>query len=174
MNEKLKEQLLAEQSKMNVNYIVDFVKDKEECINDLVQFTFNEKEPVNSRASWVLIHLSDLEKKLILPYINFFVENINLERSDAVKRNILRILSAYNIDKNSHSFMTDLCFEILISVKEKVAAKVHAMQILYNLSEIYSDLKPELQLVLQEEIKHNSIAFENRAKKIIKKLNKHY
>lgn len=170
MNEKLKMQVLAEMSRQNMNYIVNIVQDQQELIADLVEFSIQDDEPLNSRASWVLTHLADANIELLKPYLNLLAEKIDSHKNGAVKRNILRVLSVGEFSEEFHAKLIDLCFEIMISFNEKVAAKVHAMQVLFNLSQVYPDLKKELKLVIMEEIDKNSVGFKGRGLKLIKKM----
>jgi len=45
------------------------------------------------------------------------------------------------------------------------------MQIIFNLSKTYPEIKPEFALIIQEEMPRNSTGFKNRGSKILKKLN---
>jgi len=71
------------------------------------------------------------------------------------------------------SFLLDFCIENLTSAKEPPAIRVHAMQILYNISEIERDFKPELLAIIEHELEYHSTAgISSRGLKIVKKLRK--
>ena len=59
------------------------------------------------------------------------------------------------------------------SAKEPIANRVHAMQILYNISDEEPELKPELLEIIQHEIEyHPTPGIRSRGTKLAKKLQK--
>jgi len=171
MKEGLKEQLISEASIANVNYIISVVLENPELVTELVNLSVQNNKKVSDRASWVLTNLVDDYPVLIKPFVAILSDRINISYSDTIKRNVLRILMCFEIPEESHGKLLDLCFEIMTSPKEKVAAKVNAMQIIFNLSKTYPEIKPEFALIIQEEMPRNSTGFKNRGSKILKKLN---
>ena len=61
-------------------------------------------------------------------------------------------------------------FPLLEDPQTPIAIRVHAMQILYNISNIEPDLKRELLLVIQVHANTGGPGFANRAGKLIPKL----
>jgi len=53
-----------------------------------------------------------------------------------------------------------------------VAVKVHAMQIIYNHTLIYPELKEELITVIEDQVENNSVGFKSRGMRIIRQLKK--
>jgi hypothetical protein len=61
----------------------------------------------------------------------------------------------------------------LTSAKEPLAVRVHAMQILYNISEKEPDLKPEILAIFEHVMEnHSSPGIISRGKKLVQKLRK--
>jgi len=61
--------------------------------------------------------------------------------------------------------MLNFCTDKIFSDKVRVAVKVHCIEIFYNISTHQPDLKPELELIINEVIGNNTVAFSCRAKK---------
>jgi hypothetical protein len=77
------------------------------------------------------------------------------------------------IDEEYFGFLVDFCLDKLSSDKEPPAVRVHAMQILYNISEKVPELKPELIAVIEHEMTYHSTAgILSRGSKLVKKLQK--
>ncbi|MCF6332211.1 MAG: hypothetical protein L3J11_02920 [Draconibacterium sp.] len=62
------------------------------------------------------------------------------------------------IPENQFCFLVDYCLNALTSAKEPPAVRVHAIQILYNISEIETGLKPEILAVIKHEMEYHSTA----------------
>ena len=86
------------------------------------------------------------------------------------KRHFLKLISLNKIDEKHYLFLMDYCLDAFTSGKEPVAVRVHAMQILFNLSENEPDFKPELLAIIQHEMElHPSAGIHSRGKKLAKK-----
>jgi len=71
-------------------------------------------------------------------------------------------------------FLTDFCIGVFTSAKVPVAVRVHAMQVLYNITEIQPELKTEILLIIEHEMEnHFSAGILSRGNKIANKLRLH-
>lgn len=69
--------------------------------------------------------------------------------------------------------MLDFCIHHFTTAEEPIAVRVHAMQILYNISETEPDFKPELIHIIEHELEyHSSAGIKSRGGKLLKKLRK--
>ena len=68
----------------------------------------------------------------------------------AIKRNTLKIIADLNpkFSEELTGHALDICFEFLISTKEPVAIKVHAMQVTFNICKQEPELLNELKTFL--------------------------
>ena len=99
----------------------------------------------------------------------------NLQNSDlhvAVKRNTVRFLSNYELPEQLMGIAADCCFKFLANPKETVAVKVHAMTVLYNFCKKEPELSNELKILIEENMLHETAAFQSRGRKILKGLKK--
>jgi hypothetical protein len=64
----------------------------------------------------------------------------------------------------------NLCFDYIISPKEKPAVKAFSLTVLQNLSRQYPEIKNELRTIIETQWDNESPAFRSRARKILKEL----
>ena len=73
-----------------------------------------------------------------------------------------------DIPKKLHGKVMDICFCYVASPKEAVAVKACSLTILANLAKLYPEILPEIKLLVQEQLPHQSVAFKSRAKLFLK------
>ena len=83
---------------------------------------------------------------------------------------MLRLLCRYDIPEDDQGLLVDLCFSYMVSELYPVAVKVHAMQIIYNHTLIYPELKDELITVIEDQVENNTVGFKSRGRRIIRQL----
>ena len=105
------------------------------------------------------------------PFLPRLINNLDRFHHDGLKRHSLRILSRHKIPDNQKVIVIDFCFKML-TLFEAAAIKVHAMQILYNLSQEESDLKPELISAIEQAVVEGTTGVKNRGHRMLKKLYK--
>ena len=131
----------------------------------------------SSELSWRAAYLVDKINvdfpDLLLPYLNAMVKQLEVEKSSGKKRHFLKLISQHPVDEKHFGFLVDFCLNTLTSEKEPIAVRVHAMQVLYNISEIETDLKHELLLVIEHEMEFRATAgILTRGRKLAAKLRK--
>jgi hypothetical protein len=67
----------------------------------------------------------------------------------------------------------DICFNYIMSPTEPVAVKAFSLGILQIMAGQYPDIVPEIRLVIEEQLPHQTAAFKDRAKAFFKKYNSH-
>ena len=68
--------------------------------------------------------------------------------------------------------MINTCFKFLESSTEALAVKVFSMTVLSNLAKQYPEIVPEIKIVIEDQLPHQSAGFKSRAKKVLKDLDK--
>ena len=91
---------------------------------------------------------------------------------DAVVRNSMRILSSQDVPERLQGYLLEICFDFLMSTKVPVAIKVHAMQVIFNISQNEPDLLNELRMVIEEQMPYGTTGFKSRGRKILKRIGK--
>lgn len=157
----------------NLPVIVKEIGNNPEYFSVLIKIALYSKEHVSWRAAYMVDKVCENYPELILPYIEDIIQQIKVEKHAGKKRHFLRQISLNPIPETHFGFLVDYCLNATSSAKERPAVRVHAMQILYNISEKEPDLKPEILAVIEHEIEYHSTAgIRSRGSKLVKKLRK--
>lgn len=125
------------------------------------------------RASAVLSIAAQLQPALITPYLPEIVARLQQKNApDAVIRNCVRILQDIDLPQALHGEIMNTCFELVTTPQTAAAIKAFSLTVLHNLSQHYPEIKPELQLIIEEQWETETAAFRSRGKKILEKLKK--
>lgn len=137
----------------------------------LMDLAFNGQHTKSWRAAYIADKINDNHPKLIAPFISEMVLRLKTEKNSSKKRHYLKLISQHDFPVKFHSFLVDYCLECFTSSSEPIANRVHAMQVLFNISEKEPDFKPELLSVIEHEIElHPTPGIVSRGKKLVKKL----
>ena len=138
--------------------------------NQLYIWIFCDNRRLAWRACWIIDTASEKQPDLLRDKIPEIISRLSLTTDSSLKRHFTRILCRYDIPEIYQVVVIDRCFELLIPA-EPAAVRVNAMQLLFNLSQHYPDLKGELRSVLEGLIDEGgSAGFINRALKLAKQL----
>jgi hypothetical protein len=123
------------------------------------------------RAAYMIDKIHEKYPEFILPFVDSIVEQLRIENHPGKKRHFLKQISLNEIPEKYFGFLTDYCLTAFTSDKEAIAVRVHAMQILFNISEKEFDLKHEILAVIEHEMEfHATAGILSRGKKLAKKL----
>ncbi|MBW6533727.1 MAG: hypothetical protein K0B11_01845 [Mariniphaga sp.] len=137
----------------------------------LIDLAFNEQHPKSWRAAYIADKINDNHQELISPFIPEMILRLKTEKNSSKKRHYLKLISQHNFPRKFHSFLVDYCLECFSSSSEPVANRVHAMQVLFNISEKEPGFKPELLSIIEHEMElHPTPGIVSRGKKLVKKL----
>jgi hypothetical protein len=165
----LKEQILKEHSKEQCNKIVNWVGSDKKKFNELFHlFLFGEYR-VTQRAAWPLSYC-------VIAHPHFMEHNYkkllgNLKKPnlhDSIKRNTVRLLQTVAIPEKHEGAIMEICFNYLESPDEAVAIKAFSLTVLERLAKKYPEIVPEIKLIIEKQLPHQSAAFKNRAKNFMK------
>lgn len=157
----------------NLPFIVNEIGEHPEYFSALMRVALYNKEPKSWRAAYIVDKIDENHPKLISPYVTKIIQQIKIEEHSGKKRHFLRQISLNPIPEIHFGFLFDYCLNAVTSAKEPPAVRVHAMQILFNISEKEPDLKPEILSVIEHEMEyHSTAAILSRGSKLAKKLRK--
>ncbi len=167
----LRNQILLEHNKENCNRIVAWVGRDLAKFNELFDLFLNDEYRVTQRAAWpmsycVIAHPVFMEN-------NFDKLIQNLKRPgihNSIKRNTVRLLQAIDIPEKYEGAIMEICFQYVESPTEAVAVKAFSLTILGNLAKKYPEIIPEIKLLIEDQIPHQTAAFKVRAKKLLNEL----
>ena len=165
-----REALLKEHSKTQCANIVSWIGDSQSRFDELFSLFLNDEYRVVQRASWPLSYAVIDPPGLIRKHFKKLLDNLQKPGiHDAVKRNTVRLLLDVGIPTKFHGQVMDLCFNYIMSPTEPVAVKAFSLGILQNMADQYPDIIPEIRLVIEEQLPHQTAAFKDRAKAFLKK-----
>ncbi len=155
----------------NFQFALQQIEQNPEYIPVLMKVAIHSNNPNSWKALYLADKLHDILPKEIVPYLPEMTEQLKTEKHHGKKRHLLKLISQNQILPNTSGFLMDYCMNTFTSDKEPVANRVHAMQIMYNISETEPELKPELlEIILQEMEFHPSPGIVSRGTKLAKKL----
>jgi hypothetical protein len=170
----LRDIIASNSSRESADRATEAALENSDYFSELIELTRFAKPPLNWRAARVLELCDTQNSNLIKPYINILAQEFFKYKISGLNRILPKLFSKHinDLNEDSQGIVADKCFKILINPKEPLAVLVNAMQFLFDLSKIYSDLKPELFAVIEQLLseKYHSAAIKSRAQKILKNL----
>jgi hypothetical protein len=154
----------------NLPLLMQEIENNSEDLDLLMNFAFYSNHPKSWRAAWLADKIHERNPELIAPFTEKMIIRLKTETDDGKKRHFLKLISLNVIPIKHHSFLVNYCLKIFTSAREPVAVRVHALQVLYNISENEPDFKSELLSVIEHEIDlHATPGIISRGKKLVKK-----
>ncbi len=169
----LREEILNEHSKAQCNKIVNWVGKDQNRFDELFQLFLEDEYRVVQRAAWPVSYCINEHHSFINKHWKGFIHNLHKANLHvAVKRNSIRLLQDIAIPEKYRGEIMDICFKYLESPSEALAVKVFSMTVLGNLAKNYPAIIPELRLILEDQLPHQTAGFKSRAQKVLKAIDK--
>ena len=165
----LREEILKEHSKANCTKIVKWVGTSQQRFDELFTLFLNDEYRVVQRSAWPVSYCVEAHPELIKKHWPVLVKKLqqpNLHH--AVKRNSIRFIQQIDIPKKYQGSIMDICFNYVASSTEPVAVKAFSLTVLKNLSKLYPEILPEIKLIIEAQMPHQTAAFKVRAKAFLK------
>lgn len=152
----------------------------------LIEIMFRVDDKVSSRAAWVFEFVCADYIYAIIPYLDTFTSNLKKVHLDSAVRPMSKVcgfIASTYYSKGPNTLKKALnpqhieriiesCFDWMIN-DEKIAPKVYAMETLFLFGKDYGWIHPELAQILEQDFPTQSAGYKVRAKRILKKINKH-
>lgn len=138
--------------------------------DEVLNLIFQENKQIAWRAAWIIDNATEKYPELLIPHIPAIIDLFLRTNNSSLQRIFTRILIRHKIPDHSIGTVFDRCFQLLSPI-HAVAVRANAMQVLYNITEQWPDLKPELAMVIGgmlEEAEDAGII--SKAKNLLKKL----
>lgn len=162
----LRKTILKEHSKENCLKIVQWVGNNDKRFDRLLHVFYEGDYRLAQRAAWPVSVCVENNPVLVEGKLPALVKELEKEgKHDAVKRNILRIINHVVIPKKLEGVIMQRCFEYLSSNSEPVGIKAFSLHILFKLSKRYPEIVPEIKLLINDQVMHQTAAFKSAAKK---------
>lgn len=157
----------------NMELVTQEILNNFDLWDDVIKFALKSNHKISWRAAWLVDKINDKNPILVHIYIPAMIKQVKVEKQHGKRRHFLKIISLHEIPEEEAGMLVDFCLEKFVTEKEPIANRVHAMQILFNISEIEPDLKPEILEIIQNELEHQtSPGIRSRGKKLVAKLQK--
>lgn len=171
----IKEALLEDkiQNKAKALLVAEFACLAAKNFKALMQCFLSNDYRLAQRAAWSVSWAARKKPEMIKPHVKSLVEQ--LERKGvhpAVVRNSVRVLEMIDIPEALQGDVMNACFKFIESPQTPVAIKAFSLTTLFNLTKIYPEIKPELKLIIEDRMEHETAAFKSRGKKILKMIGK--
>ncbi|QDH78036.1 hypothetical protein FKX85_02890 [Echinicola soli] len=167
----IKAELWLAHSKEVASGIVSYIGNDPERFRELMGVFAAGPYRITQRASWPMAMAVEKYPSLLIPYYGAVISMLGKPNILAgIKRNILRILQYQEVPEEFEGEVLDLTFRLLEDTSEPIAIRVFSMQVVYNLSKRYPEIKPELKAIIESSLPYASAGFKSRASKILPKL----
>ena len=169
MSHDIKALLQEEHSKRNTNRIVRLLENDEIEIEYLLEIFNSTDVKLVQRSAMVINDYLTRYPALIPNHIPKLLEALPKKVHAAVPRNVFRILSYADIPERYEGQLLDLGYQYFLDPSEAIASRVFALQVLFDISQKYEELKPEL-LSAMDLIESPSAGMISRMRRLKKKL----
>ena len=180
LEEKLNNTNAYRQTRLDV---ARWVLDRPESIKELLDFCFHTEDTISYKAAWILEYVCTERLELLLPHLDYYLENLPKVNRDQALRPMAKILEMLavgyykNVDEKVIARLTtvhkgqmiEFCFDWLIT-KQKVACKVYAMLALYFFGTEFSWIHPELKTTIEQYIHDGMPAYKARGKYVLNRI----
>ena len=166
----IREFLELRSSRLNADILADKIEEDMDIFDVVWKVMLEDSDPLSMRAAWSLVIFSKKHPYFIESRIPDIVDILPGIKSASVIRCLLNMITLVPVPKNQSGFLFDYCFDVIESVSSDIAHKAYAMTILYNISELEPDLKPELIALFETLMEDDSGAICARSQILTNKL----
>lgn len=163
-------ELLVKSSKEIALQVLNAIEEEPSRMEELMDCFFDENLRICHYASWPAGMIADQNPKLIIPYLEKMLNNLDTPHHDAVIRNTFRTLQNLEIPEELEGLAFEKAFDFLSNPQNAIAIRVFAMSVCANIAKKYPELKHELIPVIEEQMPHGSAGFISRGMKVLKAL----
>lgn len=144
----LRDEILAEHSKLQTKRITDWVGDDPERFAELMGLFLGDVYRITQRAGWPLSNCIEKHPELIKPYFAKLLKQLELNDVHvAVRRNVVRLLQFVEIPKRYRGKIFEACYNLFADPAQPVAVRCFSMSVAANIAQDQPQLMDELRLV---------------------------
>mgnify|MGYP007063363676 CR=1 FL=1 len=132
--------------------------EKEECINFLnkqenfskiLLLAIKNKKDFSWRAAWLIVRVLKLNDIRLSPFVFRIIRSIP-EKRDGHQRELLKMVSKFNLSKKQEGVYFDVCMNIWLDIKKKSGTRYYAILFLLKISKKYPEIRNELDYLLED------------------------
>lgn len=154
------------------------MKEDNFALRDLIDITFHPDKDIAFRAAWILENVFLQNPARYEPDLEYLLSRMREIKHPSCQRHYVKILMHITSSKTFPAIKNKLetidlepvveqCFDWMINPKIKVAVKVFAADVLFNLSNRYPWIKEELANQITFLMKNGSPAIQSRGRKLL-------
>ncbi|HKJ43495.1 MAG TPA: hypothetical protein VKA27_15465 [Sunxiuqinia sp.] len=158
-------------SGQNVPILANFFVDHPDQIEQIIDLALYDTRRGTWQAMWIADKIHERRPAFINCYFDRMVEATKILKDNSKLRHLLKIISLNDIPEKHLPYLLDYSIEQLTNAEHPVAIRVHAMQILYQISEQELGFKPELIEIIEHEMEYHATGgIKARGKRLMKRL----
>jgi hypothetical protein len=167
-------EILADSSKFTIETATEIVLKDKSLFKEMIELSLKEVPKYSQRATRVVFCCSQIDNELIKPYPDKIIYSLKKLKNDSVRSNLLKIFAEVILPEDEELLgeLAEECFKFMNMSSERKGLKIYSMEILYKISDIYPELKQELNLNIEALLPYNKMGFQSRGRKILRKLEK--
>lgn len=164
--------LLGDSSRKGIDMAVQVVGDNPEIFKQFLDIAMRDKGQITMRASRVINFATLKHPQLFEPYASDIAKKLPHIKHHSLKRELIKTFAEndFGLDDETTSDLLELCFRWFTDQNEKIAVQAYALDVLYNISNDFPDLKFELLSVIEQQQEFMSTGMKVRIRKMLPKL----
>lgn len=122
------------------------------------------------RFSWLLSDIGEADAGKLFDVLSYAFEQRNKTEIPGFEQQFAKYWRIGGVPEEDKGMAIDMMFGWLVDTKVGVHIKSVSLEVLYDLTKEYPELKNELKLCLEDQLDKNTDSFKKKAKGILKKL----
>ncbi len=168
----IREFLSLNTSRLNADILVDKIEEDPDVFETVLEIMLEDTYPLSMRAGHAVYILAKKYSYFLEPRAPDLIQVLPGLKTESVVRNVLGVLCLVKLPDDLTGMLFDYCYGILEAPGKAIALKAYSMTILYNISEMEPELKPELISLFEEQLDTDSMGVKSRAGNLLKKLHR--
>jgi hypothetical protein len=132
-------------------------------------FFFSNDLKLKQRSAISVIYVAKIQKQLLLPYLPKMLELLATNISDAIVRCVFKVLSIVGIPPEIESDVIKYSFSYFVSTKMSPAIRIKAVQVAFDVAQIYPDLQGELKQTIELQLPNTKGAYKVKLHRLLNK-----
>ena len=157
-------------SRLNVDILVDKIEEDPDVFEIVWKIMQEDTYPLSMRAAWVISHFARKHPYFLEPRMSEMIALLPGIRTESVRRSLLNIITQLPLQEEHCGPLFDLCTGLLENPGTAIAVRAYAMTILYHISNLEPELKPELIALLESRQHDPSAGILARSRILLRKL----
>lgn len=163
--EKFISSILTDDSDKTRKQWAKFIIEEKINLVDFSELLFTDSF-IASRFIWTVGDICEMNPETVYPSITYFFDVRYKTKIKNYNRSLAKMFFYCGVPEEIEGLATTEMFDWIIDPKEIVSTKNYALQTLHKLAEKYTELKTELNLVIEDQLKKNPVSFEKTVKKL--------